>query len=272
MQHLNYCRQITKQCMSMLEVPNIARQQADKFLHVLSLCKASQKFLMPENGRLFDDPDLRALDSEFELRLPHPFIALEYAVTGDFIKFDHDIITKDVVFAWEIEDGVLVQRVGYSNAHGAWGIGNVYKLPRTGFLREAEGGYRRFVFHTFAGETFTVPDPEPDAHGASQLLCFLNALSCSNVRVEKSEGGKTQKAMRKKGALAFDDYHVLTIDVPGHDGGTGAPHGSSRSPREHLRRGHIRRYANGLKVWVNATVVNAGIGGKVAKDYRVRGA
>lgn len=255
----------------MLEIPNISRRHADQFLHVLSLCKASQKFILPENGRLFQDNELRALDADQELRLPHPFIALEYEITGDWIGFDPDAITKDVVFAWEVDDGVLVQRVGFSRAQGQWGIGNVYKVPRTGYLMDVSAsGHRQFVIHPYAGNAFAPPDPTPDWHGASQLLCLLNALSCSNVRVDRSEGSKTKKAMRKKGALPFDEYHVLTIDAPGRSIGGGSSFNvSHRSPREHLRRGHIRTYESGLKIWVNAAVVNPGVGGKIAKDYRL---
>ena len=78
--------------------------------------------------------------------------------------------------------------------------------------------------------------------------------------------------MRKCGALPFDDYHVLTINVGGQGQREGAANGSHRSPREHLRRGHIRRLQDGRKLWVNATVVNPGVGAKVMKDYRMEAA
>ena len=100
------------------------------------------------------------------------------------------------------------------------------------------------------------------------MLDFLNALQCSNVEVEKIPLKKTALAMRK--AIPFDEYHVLAIKVSQIKSiDCGAKNGLHRSPREHLRRGHIRRYANGSKIWVNAAVVNAGIGGKISKDYRL---
>lgn len=103
--------------------------------------------------------------------------------------------------------------------------------------------------------------------GASVLLGFLNAISCSNVEILRSDPPKIKAKLRK--ALPFDSYHLLTIDVRSQAGGEASIGGSHRSPREHLRRGHIRRYESGLRVWVNATVVNPGVGGKVHKDYRV---
>lgn len=270
MQHLNYCRQIASMCANMLEVPNVARRHAHVYLQMLSLCRASQKFLLPENGELIDDPEMRALDNDMQLRLPHQFIALEYPLSSAYGQQDNaELLTKEVVFAWEVDDGVIVQRVSFSKHDASWGIGNTYILPRTGFLRDSEGGFRQFRYkQLFGGHG---PDnEEPDSNGISRLLYFLNALSCANVTVERSASGKANKAIRKKGALPFDDYHILTIDVPSRVQGDGIAQGSHRSPREHLRRGHIRRLQDGRKLWVNATVVNPGIGGKVAKDYRMK--
>ena len=102
-------------------------------------------------------------------------------------------------------------------------------------------------------------------------LHFLNALSCANVHVERDLPKKAGKKINS--ALPFDTYHVLTIDVPGHAGAVGSPTGGHRSPREHLRRGHIRRLEGGRRIWVNATVVAAGRGaGVVTKDYALRAA
>lgn len=266
MEHLNYCRQIAKQCLQMLDVPNVARSaDADRYRHILALIQASQKFILPPQGRLLDDPEFRALDDAAALHLPHPFIALEYPITGEFVGYDPDCITKDVVFAWEAEDRIFVQRIGFSQAHGSWGLGKTYSLPRAGYLKEVVDGKRQFRYFA-VDDGF---DEAPDHHGAATVLCLLNALACSNVHVERSEPSKTRQAMRKKGALPFDTYHILTVDVPATHG-TGAATGGHRSPREHLRRGHIRRYETGLKIWVNATVVNPGVGGKVSKDYAIR--
>jgi hypothetical protein len=98
-------------------------------------------------------------------------------------------------------------------------------------------------------------------------------LHCKNVHTEKIEVSKTRKAIHssKKAALPFDTYHVLTIDAPGKPGEGERAGGNHRSPREHLRRGHIRRLGGGRRIWVNATVVAVGCsGGTVKKDYALR--
>jgi hypothetical protein len=100
------------------------------------------------------------------------------------------------------------------------------------------------------------------------LLSLLNALACSNVRIERSEPRMRRK--KSASALPFDTYHVLTVGPPG-TGPHGSLTGGHRSPREHLRRGHIRRLEDGRRIWVNATVVAAGRGaGVVTKDYAVK--
>jgi hypothetical protein len=45
-----------------------------------------------------------------------------------------------------------------------------------------------------------------------------------------------------------------------------------RSPREHLRRGHIRIYQSGRRIWVNSTLVNAGVGGRISTVRDLRAA
>jgi len=96
-------------------------------------------------------------------------------------------------------------------------------------------------------------------------------LSCRNVHTEKSLPKKTSVAMNagKKNAVPFDAYHYLVIDTAKKSESSGVG-GSHASPREHLRRGHIRRLADGRRIWVNATVVSVGNGGVVEKDYVMR--
>ena len=100
------------------------------------------------------------------------------------------------------------------------------------------------------------------------IISLCNALACSNVHIERSEPKKAGKKI--KAALPFDAYHILTIDATGAAGERVGRAGEHRSPREHLRRGHIRRLADGRRIWINATVVAAGRGaGVVSKDYRL---
>ena len=262
MEHLNYCRQIARHLEAAMAIPNIARQEAHNMLQVSTLITASRKFLLPPGGRLLDDFEMRAL-VDLELRLPFPFVAIEFASLDRL----HDE-SRNVVFAWDYEDSqIAVRRVVFCASRGAWGIGEPCLISRTDYMREIVGGVREMVIRPIFEEGRR-KDAGADTIAPSILLSFLNALACSNVHTQLSEPKKAGKKI--KAALPFDAYHVLTIDVPGK-AGEGAATGGHRSPREHLRRGHIRRLADGRRIWVNATVVAAGRGaGVVTKDYAVR--
>ncbi len=281
MEHLNYCRQLMKHCKSMLEAPSLDPVARALLSRVVDLHGASTKFHLPVGGRLFDDPQYRALDESQPLHLPYPCIALEYQSGGRERRPDEPmwgrngptyeddsfvIAPKRVVFAREQGDWIVINVAFWTTDDAVWRVLPECAIPRTGYLDRAKEDRGRVpIRFGLADERVPLSD-YMDELGA--LLCFLNALQCSNVHVERSEPKKAGKKI--KAALPFDTYHFLTIEAPGK-AGCGTPTGGHRSPREHLRRGHIRRLADGRRSWVNATVVAAGRGaGVVTKDYAVR--
>lgn len=267
MQHLNYCRQMVKQFSATTNVPNIPGETRKTLGHMIDLAGASQKFILPDGGQLFADLELRGIDEDAELRLPYPFVALEYPVSarpGAGLARS----SKRIIFARQRDDGFIVCSVAlWADHQGCWGATTAldFAIPTTKFIDRISGRARLAIR--------ALPQVLADVQQeVDSLFSFLNALGCSNVRIERSELGKTRKAMTKKGSLPFDEYHVLTIATTAKTGDSslrGCTRDSQRQPREHLRRGHIRRYEGGMKIWVNATVVNAGVGGKVHKDYRL---
>jgi hypothetical protein len=142
---------------------------------------------------------------------------------------------------------------------GAWNAFPFCGIPRTGYLRQDS----REIVISGPGD---YPDEMFPREEVSSLMLLLNMLSCANVKTEKV----TQKQSSKRGALPFDSYHVLMVEQRLPDRDKAPTSGQHRSPREHLRRGHIRRYERGLKIWVNASIVNIGGGGKVGKTYGLR--
>lgn len=267
MEHLNYCRSMRKQFMVAIERPGFPSEHRKVLSRLIYLAKESQKFILPDGGRLYDDPEYRALDENETLNLPYPLIALEYARNKSSAKENEENSKKCVLFARELAEVIVLSPVMWIDKLNMWGPLPEVAIPRVGYLDRALVTDGRTAIKLQQSDVRVPISDYGDEVGA--LLCMLNVLQCRNVSVTKSEVSKTRKAMTtgKKGALPFDSYHVLTIDVPGKTG-DGAPTGGHRSPREHLRRGHIRRLDGGRRVWVNATVVSAGLGaGKVHKDY-----
>lgn len=270
MQHLNYCRQIRKEFNSLLANPGLRKDYVEPLNSAVEIIPQSVKFMLPFGGIAFDDKELRALDDSMPLRLPFPAIALEWEASKELNGYGSIICSKRVALCYETDGGVAVVPIVYADAHKVWRPMPGIVIPFVNYLDRSQIASGGPVNIRFDKRRIGQHTEQDYCDEMSALLSFLNALQCSNVKVTKSEASKTHKALRKKGALPFDDYHLLTIEVPGrlHSIGIGGA-SSHRSPREHLRRGHIRTYERGLKVWVNAAVVNPGVGGKITKDYRL---
>lgn len=267
--HLNHSRQVAKCCAEALSVNVFSDEYNELLTKTLILHASSVKFLLPDGGRLYDDKELRALDNSIPLHLPYPCIALEYVAAGPrFIpgqdEVNSAVAPKRVCYAVEEEDAIYITIAFQCVGDNDWIILPECSIDKVNYLnREKLDSSGRYpIFARFSDPRIPLTDYS-DEVGA--LLCFLNVMNCSNVHVDRSEPKHAKKHV--KTALPFDTYHILTIGTPVQSG-TVSISGGSRFPREHLRRGHIRRLSDGRTIWINATVVAAGRGaGKVTKDY-----
>ena len=101
------------------------------------------------------------------------------------------------------------------------------------------------------------------------VLELLEALSCKNVEqtiIQKCDAALNTRRINK-GKLPLYEERMLTIKVNAKQG-TGTRTGTHESPRQHLRRGHIRRLETG-NIWVNACVVGSSEKGVIKKIYNV---
>lgn len=254
-QPLNLCRQMRKQAMN--------RQFADSRTQRAAMSNAMyaahcEKFILPIDGCVFDDPRFTAIEDESDIRkLPFPSIALEFETNPNASA------SAMIIFASQDKDypGILFSISARLRSNGVW---CPFPVACINSIKTSSAGRTTSLSYPDDAE----PD-EIEAYNAAitVIFGFINVVSCSNVRSEKIEAKQGAKI---KGALPFDDYHVLSIGkmLDGRDPVRGPAH-DTRSPREHLRRGHIRRYASGLKIWINSMVVNAGTVGKIKKDYAI---
>lgn len=282
MEHLNYCRQMTKgfqESFSKLQKISInAGFDEEQVKEVrLSMEKAielsgrSTKFFLPKGGVLLDDSELKALDESKELSLPFEFVAIEFEANINQFVIELDSMPKfsskkRIIFARHVDENIVCTPVFCAESTGRWATFYDFAIPRAHSLGDSENG-RRSV--TILAKNPAGPDKDSISHDANIVMCFINALACSNVKIERSNPKKSGKV---KSALPFDTYHVLTVDVGNRGEDTQyAGTGTHRSPREHLRRGHIRRLSDGRRIWVNAAVIGAGKGsGVITKDYVIK--
>lgn len=268
--HLNYCRQVRQQFARKLSVQEPWRGRS-AHAHVVDLCSSSEKFLLPDGGKLVEDSNLRALDDTQPLRLPFERIAIEYSVSPLFPRKSSELArcSKRLVLARECEDVIAVRLVFFFDDDHEWKCGPEARLNRINWKRKDPTGGPDLLFTFALDPNFPLVPASDYLDEMRALLGLLNVLQCKNVRVDQSPARKTGR--RPSPALPFDSYHILVLDPDRQSGPGRGPIGTHRSPREHVRRGHIRTLPTGDRIWVNATIVKAGqAAGKVMKDYAIK--
>lgn len=264
---LNFCRKVTKQFRELIDIPSLDRTLRARMSHVIDLAAASQKFILPDGGLLMDDPELRAMDENMPLRLPHKFLALEFLHADD--EYRPDVLTRRILFARELDGFIHLSGCGCETRNDLWVWLPECAISMSDYIDRTQSSNRATIkFRPLAPDA---KDPALYPLLLKVLFSFLNALQCSNVKAERNNSERA--ANKTKSALPFDSYYILTIDrrkdLVGLSGNQTS--GAHRSPREHLRRGHIVRPDGRRAFWRNATVVNASGGhGKIEKDYRIR--
>jgi hypothetical protein len=103
------------------------------------------------------------------------------------------------------------------------------------------------------------------------VLELCEALACSNVTIDtiQTENKKVNIKRVERGKLPLYETKVLSIEVPQTYEKTGIGIQDRRSPRQHLRRGHVRILQSGKRIWINSCVVGDKEKGRIDKEYRV---
>ena len=101
-------------------------------------------------------------------------------------------------------------------------------------------------------------------------MCTL--LECNNVIYQTHPAPRKLNLKRKKRKREpFFEYKTLVIDP--HKARVVSPalgpHRLRKSPKLHLRRGHIRRLRSGGKTWVSPAMIGSKRRGLVLKDYEI---
>ena len=291
---LNYFRQAAPCLRSYwMVLAEMAGHQQDvqEMLEWLSIGRRAVKFVLPDGGRILDD-DLRGIPRM--LRLPFPEVMIEYhalvggrgvveAVFGDdglicprrivVALQDGEWVEAYVIIQEQTASGLFWRPLPYAARMRATGEGlSISMGPHGPQLSGIELAVRPTgtIAATLSNDwvTHAVVDLSDETRAVLELI---EALTCSNVSHAALDLRKPNKSSIRNGALPFDEYRTLVINAQRDAKAPGAPGaGSNRSPREHLRRGHIRRISEDRTVWVNATVVAAGSAGQLSKSYMVR--
>lgn len=238
----------------------------------------AEKFTLPDGGALLPPSAITVLDDEKLLRLPYPLIALEYN-TGEDARpteepgWETDDCKKRILVVEENMDSLCVRGLWQFSCNGTWQVTPALRVKRSDMVKvTTTGGDNESPIHFQMVYDYPMRDGEINEHNEWDLmqewnivLRFLAALACSNV--ESVVVPIPNIYRNKKSAIPYDQYRELVLSNKKSSTG-GESCGDRRSPREHLRRGHIRRlHGTGDRIWINAAVISAGQDGKIHKTY-----
>lgn len=242
-------------------IPNFSRsllkQLGSSNPALSAVIESAVKFSLPDEGKFLETDSLSAIESIEEIRLPFKCISLESVIAG----------IPSIFLCEEACDEIIA--ITYAKLEGSWvdlGI-----KTSIGMVGAVSGKKINIGYEIHDGSSVTAGDKTTAQISAYTILHFLNALACSNVEIKNVGRSNTKTGKSHHDAIRFDEYHVLTINSTSKTHSDSNGNSSHRSPREHLRRGHIRRLEDGRRIWINATVINAGIGSRVTKRYQLKG-
>lgn len=266
MNETNYARQLVKQILQMVRDESIPIDLDFAFSWALKTLPLSTKFQLPDGGLILDDKKFNVLSQCEKIGLPYDYLCIEYQREK---KSEAAIqSSKAIVLASQNKEAITILSFAWWDELQIWAP--VTYLPitimRDDFISDMvdESLGRRMV------KVYCDVDPKDSMEEVVVLLNMLTALSCSNVE-QKTIPARLHTKKRSLEAIPFDEYRVLVIKKSS-ESQKNKPESSSFSftpPREHLRRGHIRRLESGRFVWVNAAVVNPGVGGRLTKNYKI---
>ena len=265
----------------------------------LQAAMTAPKFALPEGGRVLDN-NLRCLPEK--IRLPYPCVVIEYFHKEDYLAdmaaeaalhhIDDPVLKlmtsghcyRDKVIVIATQEGsgpIEITVVSHVPDQSSWiSAPFICKMPaEKGPMFEAlesgilpctltnDVGLSKEWFEKLAGATM---------RGPIKALCELcEAFAFSNISEQEIPAKKLTFTEQRKKALPYDSYRVLVVNKTERIVSAGrtetGPCGERRQSREHDRRGHDRTYKrSGKTIWINPMVVNAGVGGKIVKDYQLK--
>lgn len=271
------------------------------FVFVESLIEkltASVKFIMPENGEIFETRDVFTSVDVDGFNLPYENISLEFRINFDRnvekeLKLIPDrlnllTIPKYIILAYR-----SINKLGTGKV--IWPI--AYVEESGGFIPGISGRFVRDNANVVNGriqsEMVYIPGLESKEEKRHEevektvrrhirqhdslfqtVIDLCKVLECNNVATSEivpRESVNKQRA--KEGKPPFFTYKILELTPFNENNRSSSPGGGSHSsPRVHLRRGHIRRLPpdHTRKIWVNSCVVGNKAKGMVHKDYAVK--
>lgn len=265
----NYAAQCCKS-LSSKESYKFLQPEEYSYVNIVGdLINRSIHFVLPDGGKLLNSRG-KSFSGTDNVILPYESITIEF--------YDDVMEEKVLLFCTDLGDntGEIFMQEFYSDRGGKiW-------FPRTRFQVIDKScvnadGWIEIKKNIIKIKSMMLIDSAADNEdngliSSITLLELLEALSCKNVSMVNYQEASIANAKRiKAGKLPIYETKILVLKTPqtvskGQPGG-----GAHASPRQHLRRGHIRRLPFG-NIWVNSCVVGDPAKGRIEKSYQVKNA
>jgi len=233
-----------------------------------------------------------------DLRLPYPITIMEYTapteegplmhiinigVDSNSGNLDSDELHK-LFMATEVEDGFSVVSLTSSDGN-CWTyppimLSAAYDQGGRGQLRVianvfSEDFIQMGMKHLGLGRDETILHcGEKIQPEISTMYCLMMMLSCSNIQenvlsLSPVKLARNKKIESKRKKAPYFEYRELVLKLNQKKQRSLDSVRKHKSPKQHTRRGHIRRLQSGVNIWIHSFIVGDAINGVIQKDYKV---
>ena len=211
------------------------------------------------------------LEDEKELYLPFDKWIIHYI---DNQNSDSDYFM--VVINNHKEGQVKMKRIHFRKDAPQYIFSDYYWLSASTMLDASHKQYRRYPSdkNSFDYLDYTELDLD-ERFMVNHLMNVTWLLSIKKIEENLKEikaNPSLVKVAQKKGKLPPISYKVLDLNLykrKSKKGGYKFP--NRQKPSQHTRRGHLRTYQSGKKIYIKPQVINLGSERKIYKDYRIIG-
>jgi hypothetical protein len=298
----NYAAQVCfdlGKIVKMFEGATHAEVDHTNFKTAINKINKAIHFVVPDGGRILNG-GLRGIRNT-KLKLPYDSITIEYYFQQSVNnrKDPTSCVNKRLIIADQHEDFIRICCVFYVPHNNSWTLWPIFidideKWDDTDGVEILQlrkdvcditdsnlPAIRQRAVGVLLPASFkAVENQSISRQNAIDRLCFyireevvvvlelVEALSCKNVSEEIYQK-QICKTKNKKRKIVFHETKMLVINASSGEAKNYRPGNSTHaSPRQHLRRGHIRRLPSG-NYWVNSCVVGDPTKGTIDKQYAV---
>ena len=255
----------------------------------------AHKFYLPFNGNLLDEELFDAEFSNEEREVMHlPYDKCVFVFDVNAVDNTGDMHERDplAMFCYDEGDSIIVMPFHKTiirdskappsiRAKRMWIAGKYHAI-----IQKTDPDGDPVLGYSVGYVCSEVADPNTDVTGLIDVEAakegldwfmwpmaqVLKVMQCSNVAFERVSGMGDRRTL-PNGRINENTYYRLTVDMAGvKSSGKSVSYEKTEArwhPRQHVRRGHIRRLPNGNRIWIQSCIVGASNTGVIGKEYKV---